>query len=681
MVTRVGNVTANSFDVRLQNPSGGAVASDTVHYLVVEEGSWVIDGVNIEAQTYTSTVTDENNSWVGEAQSYTASFTNPVVLGQVMSENDSDWSVFWDRGTSRANPPTATTLFTGKTVAEDTDTTRADETVGFIVIEAGHTTLGGVEFEAALGADTVAGVSNSPPYAYTFDTAFATAPTVAVTSMAAMDGNNGGWAQIHGGTVATTTQLFVSVDEDQVGDSERSHTTEQLAYAAFAGPALYPPPPGCTVDADCDNGLFCDGAETCDTGSGICQAGTPPVCDDGVSCTIDSCNETTDSCDNVATDSLCDNGLFCDGAETCDAVNDCQPGTPPVCDDGVSCTDDSCNETSDTCNFTANDANCDDGAFCNGAETCDAVNDCQAGTDPCEPGETCNETDDVCEGGGPGIEWGSVSAGSTAVTVNLTNSYTSPVIVATAQYDNNTIPVVTRISNVTGSSFQVRLQAAAPSGSVAADNISYLVVEEGDHVIDGVAISASTYNSTVTDENNSWSGQAQSYGQTFTNPVVLGQVMSSNDADWSVFWDRGTSRQTPPSATTLITGKTVCEDPDNTRADETIGIIVFESGHASIGGIELEAALGADTVRGVTNSPPYAYTFNTAFGSAPSVALATMAAVDGGNGGWAQVHGGTIASTTQLFLSIDEDQENDTERNHTTEQVGYVVFASPGASN
>ncbi|MEM7585221.1 MAG: hypothetical protein AAF560_17660 [Acidobacteriota bacterium] len=106
-------------------------------------------------------------------------------------------------------------------------------------------------------------------------------------------------------------------------------------------------PPGCTVDADCDDGLFCNGAETCDTGTGICQAGTPVDCDDGVSCTNDSCNEGTDMCDNVADDS-----------------------------------------------------NCDDGLFCNGAETCDPVNDCQAGTNPCAPGQTCNEASDICVGGG-----------------------------------------------------------------------------------------------------------------------------------------------------------------------------------------------------------------------------------------------------------------------------------------
>ena len=150
-----------------------------------------------------------------------------------MSESDSLWSAFWCRGSSRTSPPSASTLFTGKHVAEDSVTARADETVGFIVFEAGHGTIAGVEFEAALGGDSVRGVGNSPPYSYSFNTAFASAPAVAVSTLAAMDGNDGGWAQGHGGTLATSTSLFLSIDEDQISGSERSHTTEQVGYVVF----------------------------------------------------------------------------------------------------------------------------------------------------------------------------------------------------------------------------------------------------------------------------------------------------------------------------------------------------------------------------------------------------------------------------------------------------------------
>jgi cysteine-rich repeat protein len=91
----------------------------------------------------------------------------------------------------------------------------------------------------------------------------------------------------------------------------------------------------------CDNGLFCDGVEICDSVAG-CQVGTPPTSDDGVACTDDSCDEAGDVIVNSPNQSLCDNGLFCDGSETCDPLLDCQSPGSVDCDDHDECTADSC---------------------------------------------------------------------------------------------------------------------------------------------------------------------------------------------------------------------------------------------------------------------------------------------------------------------------------------------------
>ena len=149
----------------------------------------------------------------------------------------------------------------------------------------------------------------------------------------------------------------------------------------------------CLENAHCDDGLYCNGAETC--AGGTCQAGTAVDCDDGVSCTVDSCNEGSDTCDYTPNDALCDNGLYCDGVETCDAIEGCQAGTAVDCDDSVDCTVDSCNEATDSCDYTPDDALCDDGQFCNGAEVCNATSGCESGTDPCE-GQLCDEDLDAC---------------------------------------------------------------------------------------------------------------------------------------------------------------------------------------------------------------------------------------------------------------------------------------------
>lgn len=45
----------------------------------------------------------------------------------------------------------------------------------------------------------------------------------------------------------------------------------------------------------------------------------------------------------------CSDGLFCNGAEVCGFDSFCEPGTPPNCDDGDSCTSDACSESQDQC--------------------------------------------------------------------------------------------------------------------------------------------------------------------------------------------------------------------------------------------------------------------------------------------------------------------------------------------
>jgi hypothetical protein len=149
------------------------------------------------------------------------------------------------------------------------------------------------------------------------------------------------------------------------------------------------------LDGRCDDGLFCNGVETCDVNGG-CRPGVPPVVDDGVSCTLDVCDEEGDVVVHIPMPDRCNNGLFCDGVETCDVVRDCQAGTAPVLTDGVNCTNDTCDEANDRVVHTPVNSRCDNGMFCDGVETCDVVRDCQAGTAPVlSDGVSC--TNDTCD--------------------------------------------------------------------------------------------------------------------------------------------------------------------------------------------------------------------------------------------------------------------------------------------
>ena len=170
---------------------------------------------------------------------------------------------------------------------------------------------------------------------------------------------------------------------------------------------------GVPTDGECEDGLFCNGSEICQPGhpeadGDGCRARDVPVIDDGISCTNDRCDEDNDRVENNPDDGPCDNDLFCDGLEVCDPADvgadadGCVAGAPLDLSDGVDCTDDSCDEANDQIVNTINDGNCDDAAFCNGAETCDPgaqgadANGCVSGVEPqVDDGIPC--TDDSCD--------------------------------------------------------------------------------------------------------------------------------------------------------------------------------------------------------------------------------------------------------------------------------------------
>ncbi|HNO76814.1 MAG TPA: PKD domain-containing protein [Phycisphaerae bacterium] len=135
----------------------------------------------------------------------------------------------------------------------------------------------------------------------------------------------------------------------------------------------------CSTDADCDDGAFCNGSESCVNGA--CQAGTAP-------CDAAQCDEAGDFCLECDSNLDCDDGVFCNGTETCDQGR-CLDGTPP-------CSEELCDEANEFCGECSQDSDCDDGAFCNGVESCNAGS-CVPGVAPCDDASLCNEGTDRCD--------------------------------------------------------------------------------------------------------------------------------------------------------------------------------------------------------------------------------------------------------------------------------------------
>ena len=296
-------------------------------------------------------------------------------------------------------------------------------------------------------------------------------------------------------------------------------------------------------------------------------------------------------------------------------------------------------------------------------------------------GETVNFCVDN-GGGNVGIplEYGTVAAvDGNWQTINLGTSYVSPVVIATVLTANTgQKPVVTRIRNAAGNSFELKVQN--PAGTVTTSYpVYYFVIEEGvyDAATYGVNLEAVRVQSTKTAHKGNWTRETRSYQNSYTNPVVVGQVLTANDTDWSSFWSAGNSQTAPASATAFSAGKHVGEDPDRTRADETVGYVVIESGTGTLDGLGYSAALGSDIVRGQANSAT-GYTYNVIGLTSIDGVVASGAAMDGGDGGWSVLK--SAPANGQLRFAIDEDQAGDTERSHTTEQVGYLAFGTANSS-
>jgi hypothetical protein len=194
-----------------------------------------------------------------------------------------------------------------------------------------------------------------------------------------------------------------------------------------------------------DDGVFCTGTETCQSGS--CTSGGNPcsglecnTCQEdtdkcieplGTACTADG-NECSDdycdgagSCVHPGNSAPCDDGLFCNGTDTCgggscsahsgsvcpavecgdvcdEATDTCnQPQGVPCTDDGNECTDDQCDGLG-ACvhdNLAFGTACTDDGNQCT-TNICDGYGLCQAldNSDACDDGDLCTENDS-CSGG------------------------------------------------------------------------------------------------------------------------------------------------------------------------------------------------------------------------------------------------------------------------------------------
>ncbi len=275
-----------------------------------------------------------------------------------------------------------------------------------------------------------------------------------------------------------------------------------------------------------------------------------------------------------------------------------------------------------------------------------------------------------------------VNVGAAWQTIALENTYTEAVPVCTYNLPSASAPsAITRIRNVTSTSFDVRLQQFENSSIVTASDVHCVIADVGAHNSGGLKYEARKVLSTGT------SGLAVGWGvgttedvtasitQIYADPHVVGQVMSFNDVNASAFWNfdcetRGNGAFFSGQSDGICVGKHIGQI-NGTRASETLGYIVIEAGSGTVNDISFAAAVGPDTGAGVGNNPPFSYSVSGDF----EIGVLASQGEDGGQGGWSILFGSDPLPSGQINWAIDEETvAGDTSRTHTTENVGYWVF-------
>jgi hypothetical protein len=265
-----------------------------------------------------------------------------------------------------------------------------------------------------------------------------------------MDGVDGGWAVID--PTIGSSSFDVAIDEDTLGDSERKHTTEQVAFLAFGPPVTGPP----TIDA-------------------FDASATQLVLNGRTTLSWDVSNAWSVEINPGVAQGLAPSGAL-----------EVQPSASTV--------------------YTLRATG---------------------------PLGTAEETVSVTVTGAPSVplEHGQLLATDLWSPVSLGAGFTQPVVVGTPVNDDQQSPCVVRVRNVTSTGFEVRVERLdGLMGPFSAD-VEWMAIEEGDYdaATYGVAFEAVRYTSSTVDlAHNGWNGEAKSYAESYTDPVVLGQVMSGN---------------------------------------------------------------------------------------------------------------------------------------------------------
>ncbi len=259
-------------------------------------------------------------------------------------------------------------------------------------------------------------------------------------------------------------------------------------------------------------------------------------------------------------------------------------------------------------------------------------------------------------------EVGKISASQTGSTqwhtVNLTGTYTNPVVIMSPLSYNNNAPATLRVKSVTSTSFQYQIDEwDYLDGAHPAENFFYFVVEAGIYELNGgVIMQAGT-----TQVNQSWT--TVPFLQEFESvPLTFAQTTTVIEAS-------AVSTRIRYIGTEQFELKVQEEEGNNgTHSSETVSWIALTEGTGNVGrSFEVD---GTDRQydhiffeKWLNNSyedPIVLAHMQTAYGKDP----AALRYKD--------------LDSEIIYFKVEEEQSGDFETNHTNEEIGFMVFDSAG---
>lgn len=225
---RVKNVGQSSCDIFLKEPDNGSHPTETVCYIVAEQGSWTTPkGYHIEAGSLnTDSVHDASDGeehFNGVSVSFNNSFSSPpVVLGTLNTNNNQDFA------TVVTDDVQTGSFKTEQSVLEASSNTTTEK-IGWIAIEQNSGEFStGSKWKAK---SSINGNNDGVPdtrHKMTYSSLSFNSQPDLITSLQTLNGWNGAYAR--GESSEWNTSEGYAYAEEDATQSGRSHTDEEFGY-------------------------------------------------------------------------------------------------------------------------------------------------------------------------------------------------------------------------------------------------------------------------------------------------------------------------------------------------------------------------------------------------------------------------------------------------------------------